>query len=166
MPTPAEIASALSDPERLRVFARIVLAGELPAGADPAAAKHVKRLTRAGLVGAGPDGPVARPEVFREALAGLHTPPAADGITGGDPELAAFFPDGRLTGMPAKAAVREKVLRRIAEHVFEPAVTYTEPQVNARLDAVHADHSMLRRYLVDHGLLTRSPDGRAYHRAG
>jgi len=59
--------------------------------------------------------------------------------------------------------------RLVALHYFQIAFdageTYSEPQVNAAiqrgnifaLDQVH-----IRRYLVDYGMLDRSPDGSAY----
>ena len=56
--------------------------------------------------------------------------------------------------MPARPATRLIVLRWLAER-FEPGRRYTEREVNDLLRASHPDHAMLRRYLVDHGLLER-----------
>ena len=47
---------------------------------------------------------------------------------------------------------------------------YSEPEINAAIQtwrsevapAIHTDHVTLRRLLVDHGHLERTPDGRAY----
>ena len=48
--------------------------------------------------------------------------------------------------------------------------TYSEHEINAALQdwkrdvapAIHTDHVTVRRLLVDHGQLERTPDGRAY----
>jgi hypothetical protein len=165
MPTPVEIASALADEDRLRAFARIILAEELPSAEAPSA-RHVRRLTQAGLVASETDGRlVARPAAFREALASMRKQLADNPISAEDPALAALFTGGRLTVMPTKPALRQKLMQRMADHFFAVGTTYTENEVNAKLAAVHADYSMLRRYLIDFNLLTRSPDGSAYHRS-
>ena len=76
-----------------------------------------------------------------------------------------FMPRGHLWRLPSKAAKREIVLRHLAE-LFVPGERYTEAQVNEVLGAVAAggetDHVALRRYLVDHRLLSR--EGGAYWR--
>ena len=68
--------------------------------------------------------------------------------------LARFVRDDRLREMPARAAPRLIVLRWLAEQL-EPGRRYAEREVNERLGRHHPDHAMLRRYLVDHGLLER-----------
>jgi hypothetical protein len=160
MPTPAEIVAALAGPERLPVFARVVLADEPPAapadGAGPA--RHVRRLVRDGLVDTATGRPTARPEAFREALAGPRRPAEPDA----DPRTAAFFTAGRLTTLPARPAARRVVLTRIALDLFAADTSYPEPVVNEKLAAVPDDYPMLCRHLVDFGLLQRSPDGRAH----
>jgi hypothetical protein len=55
------------------------------------------------------------------------------------------------------------VLDHIAR-VFEPGVSYPEPDVNTYLRAFHPDYAMLRRYLVDEGFLSR--DHGVYWRTG
>ena len=61
--------------------------------------------------------------------------------------------------------VREKnkalVARRIAAE-FEAGKTYAEFEVKEVLAPICADHATVRRYLVDHGLLMRTPDCSAY----
>ena len=47
---------------------------------------------------------------------------------------------------------------------FEPGVRYSEREVNELLAARHPDTAMLRRYLVDEGLLDRA--GGEYWRSG
>ncbi|QKW23680.1 DUF2087 domain-containing protein [Kitasatospora sp. NA04385] len=85
-----------------------------------------------------------------------HEPPAT---------LAAFFTDGRLTSVPRKPARRAALLQHLARSLFEPERAYSEREVNEALLAVHADTSMLRRYLVEAHLLTRTRDGSSYRLA-
>jgi hypothetical protein len=149
MAAPEALISALSDPARLQLFARICAApGELPAGS----AKLVKRLIDAGLVTADGDVYRAVPEVFREALAKGPADP-----------LDGLFRHGRLVTIPHSGKRRQLLLAHLAER-FEPGRLYTEQDVREKLSMVHDDHATLRRYLVDEGLLQRSNDGGAYGR--
>lgn len=84
-----------------------------------------------------------------------HEPPAT---------LAAFFTDGHLTSIPRKPARRTALLEHLAGSLFDPARSYTEQEVNEALLTVHSDTSMLRRYLVEALLLTRTRDGSSYRR--
>jgi hypothetical protein len=70
-------------------------------------------------------------------------------------QLAQWFSGSRLTGIPANRAKRRLVLERLAQE-FEPGLRYGERTVNATLQVFHADHTALRRYLVDEGFLTRA----------
>jgi hypothetical protein len=54
---------------------------------------------------------------------------------------------------------------RVAEQAFEEGLELTEAEVNDRLEAFHPDVATLRRYLVDEGLLQRTPSGTKYARA-
>jgi hypothetical protein len=71
--------------------------------------------------------------------------------------------DGRLIAIPRKRAARLLVLRHMADAI-EPGVDHEETAVNARLRPFSDDVAMLRRYLVDEGLLVRRPPG-IYRRA-
>lgn len=68
--------------------------------------------------------------------------------------LNTFVQDGRLVRMPARQGKKLVILRWLVER-FEPGVSYPEPQVNAMLAQVDPDYAMLRRYLVDAGLMQR-----------
>ena len=80
----------------------------------------------------------------------------------GPADLAPFFRDGRLETIPAAQGRRLALLSYIADR-FSPGREYDEDEVNRVLQAVHADHASLRRYLVDAGLLTRTRN--TYRRA-
>jgi hypothetical protein len=56
--------------------------------------------------------------------------------------------------MPARQGKRLVILRWLVER-FEPGVSYPERQVNEILQQVDPDYAMLRRYLVDAGLMQR-----------
>jgi hypothetical protein len=79
-------------------------------------------------------------------------------------ELRPYVRDGRISVMPAKRAARLVLLDRVAQ-AFEPGRRYQEQAVNEILRAVFDDHAALRRYLIDEGLLSRTPGG-IYWRSG
>lgn len=71
--------------------------------------------------------------------------------------------DGRIKQWPAKHALKAEVLSYLAEK-FETGVDYTEHDVNAIVSRWHTfgDYFLLRRALVEAGLLCRPPDGSRY----
>ncbi|CAL9525112.1 hypothetical protein SUDANB121_03934 [Nocardiopsis dassonvillei] len=164
MPHPARMASALADPERLQLYARVIVAGaagvpaEEVAAAGPVAARHLARLAEAGLVREEAGRVEWVPDAFAAALRDQR--PTAPG----DP-VDELFRDGRLVSMPARRALRLDVLDRISRRLFAPGTEYDEKQVNAVLRTCFDDTSALRRYLVDEGYLERSDDGSSYRRA-
>ena len=81
-------------------------------------------------------------------------------------DIARFLDDeGKIMKLPQKRVVREAVLAYLAGK-FEPGRIYTEREVNAVCDEWHTfeDYFLLRRELVDHGLLGRERDGSRYWR--
>ena len=158
----APIASALADPARLRLYAQLVLAGG--SGFDTAdlsggTARLLARLAQAGLVELTAEGgrAVVREQAFADALR-----PDQDAADDADTEAARLLKDGRITEMPVRPARRRALLEYLTRRVFEPGVSYGEPEVNIALRQYWDDTSALRRYLVDARLLTRSADGRSY----
>jgi len=83
--------------------------------------------------------------------------------TSRDAILRRFVVDGRIVAMPAKESKRLVVLDHCAQR-FEPGVRYAEREVNEVLTTFHDDVAMLRRYLVDYGLLAR--EAGVYWRSG
>lgn len=79
-------------------------------------------------------------------------------------DVADLFSHGRLIAVPRRRARREQVLRHLAVTLFDPDRAYAEPEVNDALRTVHDDFPALRRYLVENGHLTRTPDGGVYYR--
>ncbi|HAY98537.1 MAG TPA: transcriptional regulator [Mesotoga sp.] len=76
--------------------------------------------------------------------------------------VARFFgEDRKLARFPKREKDRVIVLREIAK-VFKPGVKYTEEQTNENLRKFHDDYALLRRYLIEYGLIDRRPDGSCY----
>lgn len=71
--------------------------------------------------------------------------------------------DGRVARWPKRRAQRLLVLEHLAQH-FEAEERIGEAEVNARLNSLHAfdDAALLRRWLVEEGLLARTSSGSAY----
>ena len=71
--------------------------------------------------------------------------------------------DGKITQLPQRRLVRIAVLAYLAEK-FEIDRDYKEKEVNAICDAWHTfgDFFILRRELIDFGLLKRERDGSRY----
>ncbi len=71
--------------------------------------------------------------------------------------------EARIKQLPAKKEARIVVLAYLAKK-FEAGRDYTEKQVNAIIDSWHTfgDYFLLRRELIDSGLLKRTPDGARY----
>jgi hypothetical protein len=163
---PEAIVGLLAEPERLRVFAAVVLGAETPSavaertGLQPGTVvAALRRLQLGGLIAVEANRFVARVEVFKDSVrANLPTPDEEL-----EPGLRPFVVDGRLLQLPANKRKRRLVLEHIAA-CFEPGVKYPERAVNAILRAWYADHASLRRYLVDEQLLSR--DKGVYWRSG
>ncbi|HLU60236.1 MAG TPA: DUF2087 domain-containing protein [Pseudonocardia sp.] len=161
----AAIARLLAEPERLRVLAALVLGSRTPAeigeatGLDArAVGRALQRLQAAGLV----DDDGVRVELIKQAA--RDAAPAPEGA--GD-VVGRFITDGRLVALPAQESKRRLVLEHVAQ-AFEPGRRYPEREVDAVLRAWTeggaTDHAALRRYLVDHQLLSR--EAGEYWRSG
>lgn len=66
-----------------------------------------------------------------------------------------------LKQFPSKQKKQQGVCLFIVK-VLDPEKIYTEKEINEVLKPVYADFVMIRRYLVDLGLISRKPDGSAY----
>lgn len=160
---PERLCGLLAEPDRLAVFAAVVLgAGEVAevtaATGLPVRAVTVAlgRLQAGGLVGTSGGKLVADISGLRAAARAAAAPP--EPALDPDPDraavLRAFIRDGRLVQLPAARGKRRVVLEHIAA-TFEPGVKYPEPAVNALLRAWYDDYVTLRRFLVDEELLAR-----------
>ncbi|UZX02251.1 DUF2087 domain-containing protein [Arthrobacter sp. CDRTa11] len=75
-----------------------------------------------------------------------------------------FMRLGRIDRYPANMAQRRELLAWIAGDAIRQGEELTEQQVNERLLSYTDDVVLLRRYLIDFGLLTRTPSGSSYSR--
>jgi hypothetical protein len=171
------IVGLLAEPERLRVFAALVLGAGTPAqlrestGLDARAISTALRKLEAGGLVERDAGQGYRPVVdaFKEAARTAAPPPEEHGYSDERVEavIRAFVRDGRLIGVPAQAGRRRLLLEHVVQS-FEPGRDYAEREVNAVLRAWTEgggiDHVSLRRYLVDEGLLSRADN--TYRRSG
>jgi hypothetical protein len=150
------VVAALANPDARRVYAELVAAES----AAPGAAKRdraIRTLATAGLVDLDASGtPHTTPTVFADLLAETAEP-RKEGVDG-------FVVDGRIAQYPARPTERLEVLRWAIGTALAPDEVLTEPEVNERLAALTDDFATLRRYLVDAGLLERTPSGTAYAR--
>ena len=79
-------------------------------------------------------------------------------------DISNFLDDsGKITQLSQKNLLRTETLCYLAEK-FPPDRCYTEKEVNSICDEWHTfgDHFLLRRELIDKGLLRREPDGSRY----
>ncbi len=75
-----------------------------------------------------------------------------------------FFRNSRLVAMPVKRRNVRTALSVIVDD-FEPGRSYTEEEVNAIVLRYHNDYCVLRRALVNEGVLERDAAGQRYWRA-
>lgn len=72
-----------------------------------------------------------------------------------------FNQKGRLKHFPAKEKKKLIILRAISEF-FESGHSYSEQDVNSKLQDIFEDYVTLRRYLIQYGFLKREKDGSLY----
>jgi hypothetical protein len=161
---PDTLCGLLAEPDRLAVFAAVVLGSRTPGevgrrtglpGRDVVVA--LRRLEQGGLIADAGGGLVANASAFKDAVRAYGEGPVEEPLDS-DPSraavLRAFLRDGRLVRLPAARGKRRMVLEHIVA-AFEPGVRYPEREVDATLRAWHDDYASLRRYLIDEGLMTR-----------
>lgn len=155
------IFAALANDDMRRVYSEVVL--ERAPVVDPAVQQSARTrraleaLHRVGLIEEEDGVLVACSDPFSNALR-AQAPDRSDGIS-------RFVSDGRIVQYPARPADRMELLRWVADQALEEGETLSEQAVNARLSAFHDDPAVLRRYLVDAGLVDRDRAGSAYKRA-
>lgn len=176
---PLDLCKLLVAPRRLAV-AGALAAADAPvdgawladrSGSDQRTALEVVAvLVDAGLAVRTDDGYVLDHEGWRAVAAELAVepePPDAAigyGMTVAEQEvLSRWFHGTKLRHLPASRTDRRVVLERLALE-FEPGRRYPETEVNSILGVFHDDWSMLRRALVDAGLLDRANN--QYWRSG
>lgn len=152
------VLAALANRDARTAYAQAVLGQDvLPDAKEPRRARAVGILLDAGLVEQAGTGLAAPDAVFRDLLSQR---PRRQPKTGVD----RFLRLGRIDRYPANAADRRELLAWIVGQAIRPGEELTERQVNERLLNFTDDVVLLRRYLVDAGLLERTLSGSSYAR--
>ncbi|WP_258802306.1 DUF2087 domain-containing protein [Pseudarthrobacter sp. NS4] len=155
------VMAALANNDARTAYAQIVL------GTDPGDVladfneqrknRAIATLLDSGLVEPNASGGLEAPaSIFRDLLSQQSRQPQ----TG----LDRFMRLGRIERYPANVAERRELLAWIAGEAIKPGEQLTERQVNERLLSYTDDVVLLRRYMVDFGLLERTPSGSSYSR--
>ncbi|KHK98975.1 hypothetical protein LK09_04860 [Microbacterium mangrovi] len=151
------MVAALANDDARRVFARLVLeVDDDPfVGLSPSRRSHVRsQLENAGLIREFDGEVVLAADVFAETLRRV----AVSRPTG----IQRFLRDERIVQYPARPAERLELLGWVARTVLRPGEVVAETDMNDRLSAHTDDVAALRRYLVDAGLVERTPTGSEY----
>ena len=143
------VAAALAHPDRRAVWAAAVLGGSADL-AEPKRVKAAAALQDAGLLDNEGNAVTA---IFGELLAS-------------EPEVRRegidrFVRHGRIEQYPAKQPVRDELLEWVTA-ALPLGQQMSERELGDRLALVVDDVVTLRRYLVDAGMLARTPDGAIY----
>ncbi|NUP58650.1 MAG: DUF2087 domain-containing protein [Pseudarthrobacter sp.] len=154
------VIAALGNSDARTAYAQIVLGMELrdvlPGAKEQRRNRAISNLLESGLVERRVSGELAASElVFRELL---EQQPRRQRKTG----LDRFLRLGRIERYPANVAERRDLLARIAGEAIAPGERLSERQVNERLLNYTDDVVLLRRYMVDFGLLERTASGSSY----
>jgi hypothetical protein len=154
--------AALANREARTAYAEIVL-GAAPDDLSPGLAgqrrdRAIAALLDAGLVERTAGNELKASEsIFRDLLTQQPKRQPQAGV-------ARFMRLGRIDRYPANQAERRELLAWIAGETFEPGEELTERKVNERLLSYTDDVVLLRRYLIDFGVLERTPSGSSYFR--
>jgi hypothetical protein len=151
-PTWRAAIAALANDDLRAEYARIVLAQE------PAQPRRVSRLVRAGLVEVRDGKAMPATARLRSMLAEWPNERPQRG-------LGRFLrSDGSIERYPSQQSERVELLRFVAAEVIQADEQLPEAELNDRLKRFHDDTALLRRYLVDYGVLDRTASGSEYRR--
>lgn len=150
-----QVFGALANEETRRYYAAQVL--EVDSGLRPErAAKARANLAKAGLLD-------ERGHVESDLFARLLDSGARKEPRGGTDRY--FDATGRIERYPKKLDERMGMLRLIAAKVMKHGEHLTETELTAQLGQYTDDPVLLRRYLVDYGMMLRQTDGSVYRLA-
>lgn len=148
------IVAALLNPDLRAALAEVMGDGRLT---PPRRERAIERLEQIGLVRRTAEGVEFDERMLRAALdANPPTTPAGP---------ARYLDgDGRIDRYPVRADDRRELLAWVCERALAEEEILTEPQLNVRLSTFADDVALLRRHLVDAGLLERTRSGSSYAR--
>lgn len=156
------VVATLANSDARTAYAQIVLGAKLPDVLadlkDHRRNRAIAALLESGLIERNAADKLVAPEsIFRDLLSQL---PRRQAQTG----LARFMRLGRIERYPANIRERRELLAWIISEAIQPGEQLTEQQVNERLLSYTDDVVLLRRYMVDYGLLQRTASGSSYSR--
>ncbi|MDQ1059046.1 hypothetical protein QFZ23_002947 [Arthrobacter globiformis] len=155
------VMGALANRDARTAYAQIVLGAKQDLSSTLAGQRRdraIAALLDAGLVERTAGNELEASEsIFRDLLT---QQPKRQPQTG----VARFMRLGRIDRYPANQAERKELLAWIAAETFEPGEELTERKVNERLLSYTDDVVLLRRYMIDFGVLERTPSGSSYFR--
>jgi hypothetical protein len=151
-----QLVATLADPVRRQVYASIVLDVpiDLPLKKRD---KALAALTASGLIAAEGERYVVVSDAFTTLLA------ASPSVT--RTGVDRFVRDGRIVQYPVRADDRLELLTWARDQAFPDSAELSEREVGERIAQLTSDVALLRRYLVDAGLVNRDTEGRRYWRA-
>ncbi|MDO7882602.1 DUF2087 domain-containing protein [Antiquaquibacter soli] len=154
------ILAVLANPRAREAYARVVLGHATPEPTTSRERRALEALLGAGLVErSGADGGfVARAEPFEEALGALPRPVKRTGVD-------RFLTGERIEQYPANPEARLELLEWVASRAIAEHEVLDEREIGERLSRHTDDVAVLRRYLVDAGLLLRTRSGSSYSRS-
>lgn len=156
------VVAALGNDDARTAYAQVVLGARLPEAIADLNERRRNRaiaaLLESGLVEPNAAGELeASGTIFRDLLSQQPRRQPQNGV-------ARFLRFGRIERYPANNAERRELLAWILSDAIELGEDLTEKQVNERLLSYTDDVVMLRRYLIDFGLLERTSSGSSYYR--
>ena len=182
LPSLVDFFKVLADATRLRIVGLLAVdersvdeLAALVAVRPPTVSHHLAKLKKAGLVSVRSEGTTrwykletrVVEQLARDVLADDTWTRIGDDVESSTDDVYArkvlhtFVENGRITQMPRQWRKKMILLRHVAEQ-FEPGRAYTEKDIKAIVEPIHADHVTLRRMMVDVGWMTRDRAGAAY----
>ncbi len=73
-----------------------------------------------------------------------------------------WIKDNKIQKIPKKEKDKIELFNYIANLNFEKNVQYTEKEINEKLKNFYIDYALLRRYMVDYKILSRTRDCKTY----
>ena len=73
-----------------------------------------------------------------------------------------WIKDNKIQKIPKKEKDNIELFNYIANLTFEKNVQYTEKEINEKLKNFYIDYAILRRYMVDYKILSRTRDCKTY----
>lgn len=149
------LVAVLLNPDLRTTLAELMADGRLT---DARRTRALGRLEELGLVGRDERG---RPWFDDRGIRAVLAEDAAPRPVGPQRFLDG---DGRIDRYPQRAGERGELLAWVAARAVQPGEVLAEAEVNERLAEFTDDVAVLRRHLVDHGLLERTRSGSEYAR--